>query len=167
MVSRPRAPKCWLRSEIATCSAHEPSRSDPSRGGRRLDCARLDGMGGAALLPIGLRASTLTGIVSRGLDTASMDEERRHARTYLFRRARRARQEDRRGGGVQLGSGEVFKAQIPGPPVEAIEWMQTLPGPVRAVYEAGPTGFGLARAARAAGIEMMVCAPGAIPPSTR
>ena len=27
----------------------------------------------------------------------------------------------------------------------------------------GPTGFGLARAARAAGIEMMVCAPGAIP----
>jgi hypothetical protein len=68
-----------------------------------------------------------------------MDEERRHARTYLFRRARRARQEDRRGGGVQLGSGEVFKAQIPGPPVEAIEWMQTLPGPVRAVYEAGPT----------------------------
>jgi hypothetical protein len=39
----------------------------------------------------------------------------------------------------------------------------TLPGPVRAVYEAGPTGFGLARAARAAGIEMMVCSPGAIP----
>ena len=35
--------------------------------------------------------------------------------------------------------------------------------PVRAVYEAGPTGFGLARAARAAGIEMMVCSPGAIP----
>jgi transposase len=67
------------------------------------------------------------------------------------------------GAAVQLGSGEVFKAQIPGPPVEAIDWMQTLPGPVRAVYEAGPTGFGLARAARAAGIEMMVCAPGAIP----
>src|SRR5436190_17638543 len=67
------------------------------------------------------------------------------------------------GAGVHLGSGEVFKAQIPGPPVEAIGWMQTLPRPVRAVYEAGPTGFGLARAARAAGIEMMVCAPGAIP----
>jgi transposase len=67
------------------------------------------------------------------------------------------------GAAVQLGSGEVFKAQIPGPPIEALDWMQTLPGPVRAVYEAGPTGFGLARAARAAGIEMMVCAPGAIP----
>jgi transposase len=64
---------------------------------------------------------------------------------------------------VQLGSGEVWKAQIPGPPGAAIEWLQTLPGPVRAVYEAGPTGFGLARAARAAGIEMTVCSPGAIP----
>jgi transposase len=64
---------------------------------------------------------------------------------------------------VQLGSGEVFKAQISGPPVEAIGWLQTLPGPVRAVYEAGPTGYGLARAARAAGLEVMVCAPGAIP----
>lgn len=67
------------------------------------------------------------------------------------------------GAAVQLGSGEVFKAQIPGPPTAAIEWLRTLPGPVRAVYEAGPTGFGLARAARAAGVEMVVCSPGAIP----
>ncbi|MCA1698405.1 MAG: IS110 family transposase [Actinobacteria bacterium] len=64
---------------------------------------------------------------------------------------------------VSLGSGEVFRAQIAGPPVAAIEWLQSLPGSVRAVYEAGPTGFGLARAARAAGIEMTVCSPGAIP----
>jgi len=64
---------------------------------------------------------------------------------------------------VQLGSGEVFKAQLSGSPVAAIEWLQTLPGPVRAVYEAGPTGFGLARAGRAAGVEVMVCSPGAIP----
>ena len=67
------------------------------------------------------------------------------------------------GAAVQLGSGEVFRAQISGSPVVAVEWLQTLPGRVRAVYEAGPTGFGLARAARAVGIEMMVCAPGAIP----
>jgi len=67
------------------------------------------------------------------------------------------------GAAVYLGSGEVFRARIPGAPVEAIEWMQSLPGPVRAVYEAGPTGFGLARAARAAGLEVMVCSPGAIP----
>jgi len=61
------------------------------------------------------------------------------------------------------GSGEVFKAQLPGSPAAAIEWLQTLPGPVRAVYEAGPTGFGLARAAQAAGVQVMVCSPGAIP----
>ena len=61
---------------------------------------------------------------------------------------------------IQLGSGEVWKAQLAGSPSAAIEWLQTLPGPVRAVYEAGPTGFGLARAARAAGLEVMVCAPG-------
>jgi transposase len=64
---------------------------------------------------------------------------------------------------VRLGSGEVFRAQIAGGPLEAIGWLQSLPGPVRAVYEAGPTGFGLARAARAAGVEVMVCSPGAIP----
>jgi transposase len=64
---------------------------------------------------------------------------------------------------VQLGSGEVWKAQLPGSSAAAIEWLCSLPGPVRAVYEAGPTGFELARAARAAGVEVMVCAPGAIP----
>src|SRR5215217_7625659 len=64
---------------------------------------------------------------------------------------------------VQLGSGEVFRAQLAGSPAAAIEWLRSLPGPVRAVYEAGPTGFGLARAGRAAGIEVMVCSPGAIP----
>jgi transposase len=64
---------------------------------------------------------------------------------------------------VQLGSGEVFRARLSGSPATVIEWLQTLPGPVRAVYEAGPTGFGLARAGRAAGIEVMVCSPGAIP----
>ena len=65
---------------------------------------------------------------------------------------------------VQLGSGEVFRAQLSGTsPAVTVEWLQSLPGPVRAVYEAGPTGFGLARAGRAAGLEVMVCAPGAIP----
>lgn len=48
--------------------------------------------------------------------------------------------------GVRLG--EVVRAQIPGSPTAAIDRLQTLPGPVRTVYEAGPTGFGLARGAR-------------------
>jgi transposase len=64
---------------------------------------------------------------------------------------------------VQLGSGEVWKAQLAGTPEAAIEWLMTLPGELRVVYEAGPTGFGLARAGRAVGIEVMVCSPGAIP----
>src|SRR6185312_2536488 len=64
---------------------------------------------------------------------------------------------------VKLGSGEVFRARLSGGPAATIDWLRSLPGPVRAVYEAGPTGFGLARAARAVGLEVMVCAPGAIP----
>ena len=64
---------------------------------------------------------------------------------------------------VVLGSGEVFRARLGGGSQEAIGWLRSLPGEVRAVYEAGPTGFGLARAARAAGLEVMVCSPGAIP----
>jgi hypothetical protein len=40
--------------------------------------------------------------------------------------------------------------------------VRDLPGPVRAVYEAGPTGYGLVRRARAEGIEMAVCSPGNI-----
>lgn len=65
---------------------------------------------------------------------------------------------------VQLGSGEVFKAQLSGvTPGPVIDWLRTLPGEVRAVYEAGPTGFGLARAGRAAGLSVGVCSPGAIP----
>ena len=57
----------------------------------------------------------------------------------------------------------VQGAQLSGSPSAVIEWLVSLPGPVRAVYEAGPTGFGLARQARAEGLEVMVCWPGAIP----
>ena len=38
-----------------------------------------------------------------------------------------------------------------------------LPGPVRATYEAGPTGFVLARRLEAIGVDCLVCAPGLIP----
>jgi len=57
----------------------------------------------------------------------------------------------------------VSKAQLPGSPSPVIDWLRTLPGEVRAVYEAGPTGFVLARAGRAAGLSVGVCSPGAIP----
>jgi transposase len=64
---------------------------------------------------------------------------------------------------IDLASGELVRARF-GPGVEGVvEWLAGRDGPVRAVYEAGPTGFGLARAAQAAGIEVMVCAPGKTP----
>jgi transposase len=48
-------------------------------------------------------------------------------------------------------------------PVEVVSFLAKLPGVVVAVYEAGPVGFGLARAARARGMDVRVVAPGSIP----
>lgn len=55
-------------------------------------------------------------------------------------------------------TGEVFNRRIIGRPHEVMD----LRAPVRAVHEAGPTGYGLARRSRAAGIDVRVCAPGMI-----
>lgn len=64
---------------------------------------------------------------------------------------------------IDVMSGELSRARF-GPGVEApVEWLRGLPGPVRACYEAGPTGYGLYRAAVAAGIRMEVIAPGKTP----
>ena len=64
---------------------------------------------------------------------------------------------------IDLATGELsrmrFGAGVEGP----VAWLRSLPGPVRACYEAGPTGFGLYRAAAEAGIEMVVVAPGKTP----
>jgi transposase len=60
-------------------------------------------------------------------------------------------------------TGELTRARF-GPGIEApVAWLAGLPGPVRACYEAGPTGFGLCRAAAAAGIAVQVIAPGKTP----
>ena len=70
---------------------------------------------------------------------------------------------------IEAVTGELKRARF-GPGVGApIEWLSQLEGPVRACYEAGPTGFGLYRAARAAGLEIEVIAPGKTPrgPSDR
>jgi transposase len=48
-------------------------------------------------------------------------------------------------------------------PGRVVDLLATLPGPVRAVYEAGPTGFGLARAAADLGIDVRVVAAGKVP----
>ena len=49
---------------------------------------------------------------------------------------------------------------------ETVGWLQRLPRPVRVAYEAGPTGYGLARACAAAGIACTVAAPSKIPRAT-
>lgn len=60
-------------------------------------------------------------------------------------------------------TGELRRMRF-GPGVESVvAWMGELPAPLRGVYEAGPTGFGLARAATAAGLDVGVCAPGKTP----
>jgi transposase len=58
------------------------------------------------------------------------------------------------------GTGEVSTGRVVGRPHELLERLMDIPVPARMVYEAGPTGYGLARRARALGIEMVVCSPG-------
>ncbi len=70
---------------------------------------------------------------------------------------------------IDVTTGELVRARF-GPGIEeAVAWLSGLPGPVRACYEAGPTGFGLYRAATAAGVGVQVVAPGKTPrgPSDR
>jgi transposase len=59
-------------------------------------------------------------------------------------------------------TGEVITRRVTGRPLEVLDVVRELPRPLRAVYEAGPTGYGLVRRARAEGIEMVVCSPGNI-----
>jgi transposase len=64
-------------------------------------------------------------------------------------------------GVIDAGSGEVRSLRLP-PGEGTVAWLQTLPAPVRVAYEAGPTGYGLARACADAGISCFVAAPSRI-----
>lgn len=57
-------------------------------------------------------------------------------------------------------TGELTTSRVVGRPHELLERLMDIPVPARMVYEAGPTGYGLARRARAVELEMVVCAPG-------
>ena len=59
-------------------------------------------------------------------------------------------------------SGEVRFARLSGSTSGAVEFCRALPGPVKVAYEAGPTGFGLARELAVVGIECVIAAPGKI-----
>ena len=61
--------------------------------------------------------------------------------------------------GLDRDTGEVFERRLTPDHREILEWIAGLPAPVAVTYEAGPTGFGLARAVEGAGIECVVAAP--------
>ena len=59
-------------------------------------------------------------------------------------------------------SGQVWQRRMGADPGEVVGWVRSLPGPVKAGYEAGPTGYGLARLLLAAGVPTEVLAPSKI-----
>jgi len=64
---------------------------------------------------------------------------------------------------LEAATGELSVTRLAGGCDPVIAWLRRLGPGVRAVYEAGPTGFGLARAAREEGIDLRVVTPGLIP----
>jgi transposase len=56
-------------------------------------------------------------------------------------------------------TGELLEATLSPAHPAVLGWVAALPGPAAVTYEAGPTGFGLARALTAAGIRCEVAAP--------
>ena len=64
---------------------------------------------------------------------------------------------------LHLDSGELGVSRLRMGPLEVVDVLERLGPGVLAVYEAGPTGFGLAREGRRRGIDVRVVAPGLIP----
>ncbi len=61
-------------------------------------------------------------------------------------------------------SGELRVQRLRGEPAKVVSvFLEDLDCPVRAVYEAGPSGFALARVAEQRGLDVRVVAPGSIP----
>jgi transposase len=56
-------------------------------------------------------------------------------------------------------TGELFERRLTPCHEEILEWIRSLPAPVAVTYEAGPTGFGLARSLLSAGVRCVVAAP--------
>lgn len=64
---------------------------------------------------------------------------------------------------IDAVSGELSRTRFGAGVDPVVSWLRSLPQPVSACYEAGPTGFGLYRAARGAGIGVQVIAPSKTP----
>ena len=63
------------------------------------------------------------------------------------------------GRGAGCGHGGLWSRRLPAATEAVVAWTVSLPGPVAVAYEAGPTGFGLARALAAVGVRCVVVAP--------
>ena len=61
--------------------------------------------------------------------------------------------------GIDGETGEVFERRLTPQHGEILTWIRNLPGPVAVTYEAGPTGYGLARFLPENGIDCVVAAP--------
>jgi transposase len=61
--------------------------------------------------------------------------------------------------GLDGRTGELFERRLTPDHGDIESWIRSLPGPVSVTYEAGPTGFGLARYLIGQGIECQVAAP--------
>ena len=61
--------------------------------------------------------------------------------------------------GLDGRSGEMFERRLTPDHSDIAGWLRSLPEPVVVTYEAGPTGFGLARFLTGQGIECLVVAP--------
>lgn len=69
------------------------------------------------------------------------------------------------GCGINRKTGEIFEKKMSHDPGIVIDWLEGLPQPVRVVYEAGPTGYGLARVLTTAGIDCLIAAPSKLLPA--
>src|SRR4029077_5234517 len=63
---------------------------------------------------------------------------------------------------VDSESGELRSRRLSGRTGAVVEFCAGLPGPTRVAYEAGPTGFTLARALERGGIDCVIAPPGKI-----
>ena len=61
--------------------------------------------------------------------------------------------------GIDEETGKIARARLCPDYGQVLGWLGQLRAPVRVTYEAGPTGFGLARAITAAGMQCLVAAP--------
>jgi transposase len=60
---------------------------------------------------------------------------------------------------LDTATGQVTRRRLVASSVAVLDWLRELAGPVAVAYEAGPTGFGVARELTAAGVRCVVAAP--------